>query len=163
MSNSAILPPVPSLRGRLSESLAAMRGVYANPDLRRIQFATAGASIGNFAYGVAIAVYAYEHGGATAVGVVTAIRQVIAASIAPFAASLADRFPRERVMLASDVARVLSVGVTTFLVTEPAASILVYVVATLTTVMGTVFRPAEASLIPRLASTPEELTAANIS
>jgi MFS family permease len=140
-----------------------MRGVYANPDLRRIQLAGAGASIGLFAYGVAIAVYAYEHGGATAVGVVAAVRQVVAAAVAPFAASLADRFPRERVMLASDVARVATVALTTFLVVEHAPPITVYAVATLTTVLGTVFRPAEAALIPQLASTPEELTASNIS
>jgi MFS family permease len=140
-----------------------MHGVYANPDLRRVQFAGAGTSIGQFAYGVAIAVYAYEHGGATAVGVVTAIRQVIAALIAPFAASLGDRFPRERVMLASDLGRVVTVGVTTYLVTQHSPALTVYVVATLSTVLGTVFRPAEASLIPVLARTPEELTAANVS
>ena len=58
-----------TLRKRLGDSFGAMRGVYANPNLRRVQLAAAGASIGNFAYGVAIAVYAYEHGGATAVGV----------------------------------------------------------------------------------------------
>ncbi len=140
-----------------------MHGVYANPDLRRVQFASAGTSIGQFAYGVAIAVYAYEQGGATAVGVVTAIRQVIAALIAPFAASLGDRFPRERVMLASDLGRVVTVGVTTYLVTQHSPALAVYVVATLSTVLGTVFRPAEASLIPVLARTPEELTAANVS
>jgi MFS family permease len=140
-----------------------MRGVYANPNLRRIQFATAGASIGAYAYGVAIAVYAFEQGGATAVGVVTAIRQIIAASIAPFSASLADRFPRERIMLASDVGRLVTVGVSALLVIEDAPALSVYVVATVTTILGTVFRPAEASLIPRLATTPEELTAANVS
>src|ERR1700741_4563894 len=97
------------LRNRFGGSLAAMRGVYANPNLRRVQLAAAGASIGQFAYGVAIAVYAYEHGGATAVGVVAAVRQVIAALIAPFSASLADRFPREKVMLASGLSRVATV------------------------------------------------------
>ncbi len=48
------------LRNRFGGSLAAMRGVYANPNLRRVQLAAAGASIGQFAYGVAIAVYAYS-------------------------------------------------------------------------------------------------------
>ena len=85
--------------------------------------------MGNFAYGVAIAVYAYQHGGATAVGVVTAIRQVIAALIAPFAASLADRFPRERVMLGSDLGRLVSVGATAALVVAHSPSLIVYVVA----------------------------------
>jgi len=140
-----------------------MRGVYANPNLRRIQLGGAGSTIGLYAYGVAIAVYAYGQGGATAVGVVTAIRQLVAAFIAPFSASLADRFPRERVMLASDVGRFCTVGLTTLLVTQDAPALAVYAVATVTTVLGTVFRPAEASLIPVLAATPEELTASNVS
>ena len=64
---------VGKLRSHFAESsLGRVQGVFANPDLRRVQLAYAGSSIGNFAYGVAIAVYAYQHGGATAVGVVTA-------------------------------------------------------------------------------------------
>jgi MFS family permease len=140
-----------------------MRSVYANPNLRRVQLAGAGSTIGLYAYGVTISVYAYDHGGATAVGVVTAIRQLIAASIAPFSASLGDRFPRERVMLGSDLGRVLTVGLTTLLVVQGAPALSVYVVATVTTVLGTIFRPAESSLIPLLATTPEELTASNVS
>src|SRR5262245_60985416 len=125
-----------------------MRGVYANPNLRRIQLAAAGAAIGQYAYGVAIAVFAYEHGGATAVGLVPAVRQIIAAGIAPFSSSLADRFPRERVMLASNLGRFATVCLTTLLVTRGAPAIAVYAVATVQTVLGTAFRPAEASLIP---------------
>jgi MFS family permease len=151
------------LRSRFGESFAALKGVFANPDLRRVQLAYAGSSMGNFAYGVAIAVYAYQHGGATAVGVVTAVRQIIAAGIAPFAASLADRFPRERVMLFSDVGRLVTVGVTAALVTSGSPALIVYVVATFTTILGTIFRPAEAALMPLLARSPEELTAANVS
>jgi MFS family permease len=151
------------LRSRFGESFAALKGVFANPDLRRVQLAYAGSSMGNFAYGVAIAVYAYQHGGATAVGVVTAVRQIIAAGIAPFAASLADRFPRERVMLFSDVGRLVTVGVTAALVTSHSPALIVYVVATFTTILGTIFRPAEAALMPLLARSPEELTAANVS
>ena len=96
-------------------------------------------------------------------GVVTAIRQVIAAVIAPFAASLADRFPRERVMLGSDLGRLATVGATAALVIGHSPSLVVYVVATLTTILGTIFRPAESALMPLLARSPEELTAANVS
>ena len=39
---------------------------------------------------------------------------------------------------------------------------LVYGLAIVTSIVSTAFRPAEASLIPRLAETPEELTAANV-
>ncbi len=151
------------LRSQFAESSSALKGVFANPNLRRVQLAYGGSSIGNFAYGVAIAVYAYQHGGATAVGVVTAVRQVIAAVIAPFAASLADRYPRERVMLVSDLGRLVSVGATAALVIWDSPALAVYVVATITTILGTIFRPAESALMPLLARSPEELTAANVS
>ena len=151
------------LRSQFAASSSALKGVFANPNLRRVQLAYGGSSMGNFAYGVAIAVYAYEHGGATAVGVVTAVRQVIAAIIAPFAASLADRYPRERVMLASDLGRLVSVGATAALVILDSPALAVYVVATITTILGTIFRPAESALMPMLARSPEELTAANVS
>jgi Major Facilitator Superfamily/Cyclic nucleotide-binding domain len=163
LSINAILTPVRSLRGRLGQSFAALRGVFANPALRRVQLAYAGSSVGAYANGVTVAVYAYEQGGATAVGVVTAVRQVIAAIVAPFAAGLSDKYPRERVMLASDLTRIVTVGVTTALVAMDGPSLAVYAVATVTTSLGTVFRPAEASLMPLLATSPEELTAANVS
>jgi hypothetical protein len=163
MSKSAILRPVRTLRSRLGQSFAAMRGVFANPGLRRVQLAYAGSSVGAYANGVTIAVYAYQHGGATAVGVVQAIRQVIAASIAPFAATYADKYLRERVMLFSDLARVVTVGTTTALVAFHGPAVAVYAAATVTTSLGTVFRPAEAALMPLLARSPEELTAANVS
>ena len=51
-------------RNRFGDSFSALKGVFANPELRRVQLAYAGSSMGNFAYGVAIAVYAYQHGGA---------------------------------------------------------------------------------------------------
>lgn len=150
------------LRDRFGESLVALRGVFGNAALRRIEFAYAGSQIGNFANGVAVAVYAYEQGGATAVGIVTAIRQIVAATIAPFSASLADKLPRERVMLAADLGRVLTVGATAAAVARGSAPLLVYALATATTALATLFRPAEASLMPLIARTPEELTAANI-
>src|SRR5206468_8447871 len=41
-------------------------------------------------------------------------------------------------------------------------SIFLYVLATLPSVFGAAFRPADASLLPRVARSPEELTAANV-
>ena len=148
--------------GQFSESLGAVRRVFANPNLRRIELAFAGSAIGNYAFSVAIAIFAFHHGGVAAVGIVTAVRQAAAAAIAPFAASLADRFRRERVMLASDAGRIgCSAGIAA-LVSSGSPTIAVYALAVGASVSGAVFRPAEASLVPLVARSPQELTAANV-
>jgi len=136
--------------------------VFANPNLRRVQLAFAGAVLGQYAYSIAVSVYAYLQGGATAVGIVSFARLIVAAAVAPFAASLADRFRRERVMLASDLVRAGLVAAAAACIFAGGPPIVVYVLATLTTIGGTVFRPAEAALLPTLARTPQELAAANV-
>ena len=58
-----------AIRGAV-ESLRAFGAVFANPSLRRLQLAGIGSTIGTWAYGVGLAVYAYESGGAKTVGLV---------------------------------------------------------------------------------------------
>jgi len=152
-----------TLRGRIGESGTALRGVFANPDIRRVQLAFAASVLGSYAYFIAISVYAYHHGGATAVGVLSFARLGAAAVVAPLAASVADRNRRERVMLASDVIRVATLAAASAAAFGHAPSLVVYALAIVTTIAGTVFRPAEAALLPTLARSPEELTAANVS
>ena len=147
---------------QLAESGAAFRDVFRNPALRRVQLAWAASILGTWAYGIAVVVYAYEHGGATAVGVVGLARWVAAAAASPFAALLGDRYDRRLVMVSSDLARVLLIGGAAVAAFAGAPPIVVYVLAGLVGVAATAFRPAEAALIPTLARTPEELTAANV-
>jgi len=148
--------------GQLADSLTAFRDVFANPALRRIQLAWAASIIGTWAYGIAVVVYAYEQGGATAVGVVTMVRWVAAAVASPFAALLGDRYDRRWVMVSSDLARAVLIGGAALAVYSDAPPLVVYALASLVGVAATPFRPAEAALIPTLVRTPEELTAANV-
>jgi len=149
------------LRSRLDEPLRAVGAVFANPDLRRLELAAAGSFVGLYALTVGIAVYAFHHGGATAVGVFLFIRLGAAALVAPIASSLADRYPRERVMLVSGVARLAAmIGVAAAAAAGIPAG--VYILGTLSPIFGSVFRPAESALLPVLARKPEELTAANL-
>lgn len=150
------------VRRHFAESFSAVRGVFANPNLRRIEIAYGGSAIGNYAFALTVGVYAFHHGGTTAVGLVAAVRLAAAATVAPFAAFLTDRLPRERVLLASDLGRFTCTIGCAVLVSAQAGSLAVYALAVSTSVFGAVFRPAEASLLPRLASSPQELTAANI-
>jgi MFS family permease len=147
---------------RLRESAKAFRQVFGNKALRRLELAWAGSIIGTWAYGIAIAVYAYEQGGATAVGVVSAARWMSGAVASPFAAALGDRFDRRRVMVASNGAQAILVGLASFAAFAHAPAVIVYVIASLVAVAACAFRPAEAALTPALARTPEELTAANL-
>jgi MFS family permease len=146
----------------LAESGRAFREVFRNQALRRIELAWAGSIIGTWAYGIAVVVYAYEQGGATAVGIVGLVRWIAAAIASPFAALLGDRYDRRLVMVGSDLVRAGLIGLAAFAVYADAPAALVYAIAGLVGVAATAFRPAEAALIPSLARTPEELTAANV-
>ena len=148
--------------GHLAESSRAFRDVFRNPGLRRIELAWAASILGTWAYGIAVVVYAYEQGGATAVGVVGLARWVAAAIASPFAAILGDRYDRRWVMAGSDIARAVLIAGAALAVFADAPPIVVYVIAGGVSVVATAFRPAEAALIPSLARTPEELTAANV-
>ncbi len=148
--------------GLLAESGRAFQDVFRNPALRRIQLAWAASILGTWAYGIAVVVYAYEQGGAKAVGIVGLARWLAAAVASPFAALLGDRYDRRWVMVASDLVRAGLIGGAALAAYSGAPPIVVYVLAALVGVAATAFRPAQAALTPTLARTPEELTAANV-
>jgi MFS family permease len=149
------------LRRRLGESLRAFAAVFRNEDLRRLELAWSGSIIGQWGYEVALAVFAYRAGGAAAVGLVGLVRLLPAAFVAPFAALLGDRFPRKRVMVAADLVRACAMGGAAAAVFGGAPAAAVYALAVVTALTSTAFQPAQAALLPALARSPEELTAAN--
>jgi predicted MFS family arabinose efflux permease len=151
------------VRERLREPARALRNVFRNPNLRRIQVAFAGSVTGQYAFSIALAVYAYRHGGAGTVGLVIVVRMLPAAIVSPFAAVLADRGRRELVMLASDLLRAAAVGVAAAVVASGGPPAVVYAMGVVVTILMTVFHPAEKALLPLLAHSPEELSAANVS
>src|SRR5438477_1878316 len=150
------------LRARLSESSRAFRDAFANPALRRLELALAGSVVGDWAFSVALAVYAYHQGGAAALGIVSMTRWLLAAAAAPFIAVLADRYRRRRVMIAADLLRAVIVGAAALIVWGGGPALLVYGLAVLTAIVSTAFPPAQTALIPSLTRTPEEMTAANV-
>ena len=150
-----------SIRASLGETFASLSSVFKNPNLRKVQLALAGSMIGDWAYGTAVAVWAYGVGGATAVGLWTAIRMALLAVSSPVGATFADRYPRRAVMITADIVRAVLVVlavVCLYLDLHPA---FVFVLATLTSIASTAFRPAQRALMPSLANRPEELTASN--
>jgi predicted MFS family arabinose efflux permease len=151
--------PVHALKG----SLGAVRDVFRNPNLRRLQFAWIGSIAGQYSYSIALAIFAYRHGGAAAVGVIALIRTVPAAVLGPFVSGLGDKFPRERVMLGADLTRAVLVGAIAIVTFAHLPWTVVFAIAAFGPICGMAFQPAQASLLPSLARTPEELSAANVS
>jgi predicted MFS family arabinose efflux permease len=87
---------------------------------------------------------------------------VPSAVIAPLAAPLADRGRRERVLILVSSIRGVATGAAGIVVALDGQVLIVYVLAALSTVAGTLYRPAHSALLPSLCRTGQELTSANV-
>jgi MFS family permease len=145
---------------RPGQILATLGSAVRNPNVRRAELAWGAAIAAEWAHFVAFGVYAYEEGGASAVGVAGLVRLLPAAFVAPIAASLGDRFPRERFLLGMTLvaAAALAGSAAAFFA---GSVVLVFAFAALLGLAVTLIRPALQALLPSLARTPEELIASN--
>ena len=84
-----------------------------------------------------------------------------AAIITPFTSVLADRYRRTRAMIASNLTSAAMTVAIAVAVSRGIGLVGLCVLASVAAVLASVFRPAQAALLPTLARTPEELTAAN--
>jgi MFS family permease len=146
----------------LSRLVGVVRTVSANPGLLRVELAFVGFNVAEWATWVSILAFAYEVGGAAATGLVALVQLVPAALVAPLAAIAGDRYRRERVLLAGYVVQALSMAATAAALLADAPVPLVYGLAALAATAITITRPAQNALLPSLARTTDELTAANV-
>lgn len=145
----------------LRDTAEAARLVFANPGLRRVNLALAGSMVGDWAFATAVTVVAFRYGGPAAVGVYAAARLGLMAAFLPFTAIFVDRLPRRALMVGLDLARTALVLAATVLLWTGGPAVAVLVLAVVAGVVGAPFRPAQGALLPDLARTPHELTAAN--
>jgi MFS family permease len=150
------------VRDELRSSKQAMANVFANRALRRIFFAFGGSLIGDGVFALSAIVYAYRTGGPTAVGVLAFARYVAIASVAPFFSTFADQYDRRRVMVTSDLVRLVLVALASVLVGLHATRWYIYLLVVLVGLAGTAFRPAQASILPMLARQEDEIAGANV-
>jgi MFS family permease len=151
-----------AFRKRLEEPRQAFASVFTNPHLRRVEISWAGTICGYWMFIVTLAFYAYERGGPAAVGLVGLLRVLPSVFAAPFGAVLGDRYPRERVVVTINVARSLTIAGAALAAFSGAPAGIVYALASLMGLLQSTFRPTQAALLPLLARTPQELTAANL-
>ena len=143
-------------------TLSALRSVWTNEAVRQAQLALAGSTIGDWSYNVAISVLVYQRAGAAWVGIAQVCRLVPAALAAPFLASLIDRFPKQRVLFATDAIRALLMTGVCAGAALGAPLLVLLALMSLTGVVSTLFWPAQGAMLPSLVREPEELTVANV-
>ena len=145
---------------RALAALGGLRAALRNDNLRRVELAWGAAIAAEWAHFVALGIYAYDEGGTVGVGIAGVVRMLPAALVAPFAASLGDRYRRERFLLAIAVVGcvALAASAVAFLIGSVP---LVFALAAVVGLSATLVRPALQALLPSLARTPEELIAAN--
>jgi MFS family permease len=145
---------------RPRQTIYTIASAVRNRDIRNVELAWGAAIAAEWAHFVAFGVFAYEEGGASGVGIAGLVRLLPAAVVAPFAASLGDRYPRERFLLvmACLASAALAGSAVAF---YAGVELLVFAFAAVLGLSVTLIRPALQALLPSLARTPEELIASN--
>ena len=141
---------------------AAFTSNARNPDLRRAQLSFLGAWTAEWAFTVGLGIVAYRDGGAAAVGLVGLLRMVPSALLAPLLSPLSDRGRRERVLILVSVLRGVATGAAALVVGMGGPTPIVYVLAVLSTIAATLYRPAHSALLPSLCNSGYELASANV-
>ena len=140
---------------------AFIAAVARDPALRRIEAGFLLFSMGEWASWLAIVVYAFSRGGPAEAGVIGFAVSAPSILVAPTASILGDRWPRARVLLGTYVLQAVTMAATA-LALALGSAVLGYVLAVIASTIVGLSRPALASLLPEVASTPDDLTAGNV-
>ena len=143
---------------------AVVGGVFRNPELRRVELAFAGFNAAEWGVWIAMLVYAYDRGGATTAGLVALAQLVPAGALRAVRGRCSPTAIRPaRVLALGYVAQAAGDGRAPLRAarrrarrSSPTRSRPVAATAV------TMTRPTQAALVPALARTPDELTAANV-
>ena len=144
----------------MAKSVEVFRSAMRNGSLRRVLAAFFLFNAQEFAVWIAVTIYAFERGGAATAGAVLVAQLVPAAAVAPFTAVFGDRLRRDTAL---SLGYLIQAGACAILALTlwKAPPLAAYAAAVLASCAITFTRPAHYAILPELADTPEELTAAN--
>src|SRR5215510_14170855 len=139
-----------ALRRQTAQSLAAMRRILGNPDLRRVEIAWIVSTAAQWALLVALLVYAYDVGGSLAVGVLGLFRTLPTLLGVPIASGFGDRHPRIRVLLGVYAIAFAATAAAVVALAVGAPLIVVFVLAGIDAVAAAAIRPVQNAMMPSL-------------
>jgi hypothetical protein len=148
-------------RGAIAGQLGAFRSLAGNRALVRVLGGYALFILTEYSVWVAMLVFAYAHGGATTAALVALAQLVPAAVAAPVAAGIADRRSPAFLLAGGYLVQAAAMA-TTAVAVYSGTVIAAYAAAVLASTAVTTTRPAQSVLMPALAATPDQLTAANV-
>jgi len=141
--------------------LRTVQALAGNRPLLRILAAYTLFTLIEYSVWLGMLVYAYSHGGATVAGLVAVAQLVPAAAVAPFTAAIADRRSPAVLLVGGYLAQAAGAAATATAILA-GAPVVAYVVVVIVAAAYTGTRPAQAMLLPSVAATPDQLTAANV-
>jgi Major Facilitator Superfamily/Cyclic nucleotide-binding domain len=144
--------------GRRRRAFSSLAG---NTALLRVLAAYLLFILTEYAVWIAMLVFAYNRGGTAVAGLVAVAQLAPAAVVAPVAASLADRRSPVVMLVGGYLAQVAGMAGTAAAI-GAGAPLAAYAAAVFASTAVTATRPAQSALIPSLAATPDQLTAANV-
>ena len=144
--------------GRRRRAFSSLAG---NTALLRVLAAYLLFILTEYAVWIAMLVFAYNRGGTAVAGLVAVAQLAPAAVVAPVAASLADRRSPVVMLAGGYLAQVAGMAGTAVAI-GAGAPLAAYAAAVVASTAVTATRPAQSALIPSLAATPDQLTAANV-
>ena len=144
--------------GRRRHAFSSLAG---NTALLRVLAAYLLFILTEYAVWIAMLVFAYNRGGTAVAGLVAVAQLAPAAVVAPVAASLADRRSPVVMLAGGYLAQVAGMAGTAAAI-GAGAPLAAYAAAVFASTAVTITRPAQSALIPSLAATPDQLTAANV-
>jgi MFS family permease len=141
--------------------LGTFRALAANTPLLRVVGGYALFILSEYSVWIAMLVYAYSRGGAAIAAAVALAQLVPAALLAPVFAIFADRRSPVALMAGGYLVQAAAMAGTAVAITGrvPLAA---YAAAVVASTAVTTTRPAQSTMIPSLAVTPSQLTAANV-
>ncbi len=156
-----MLPAMPNPPARFAAPLIAFQRTARNGSLLRATLAFVVFNAVELGEWTGILVYAFAATGPASVGLVAVLQLLPAAVSAPFTAGFGDRHPRGRVLVATYAAQAILIAAAGAAILLHASPAVVYPLVVLLSIAQTMPRPVQGALLPELAASPGELTAAN--